>query len=89
MDDWSVYLVMDREDGGSSPGGIKCFSTRLSFESKSSDISRFMFFIGDVLNNFGTFLSKIFCTLLFGSHGGKFYFSETKFAAVILFMWSF
>ena len=38
-----MHLVMDREVSGSNPGGGKCFSTRLSFESRPSDISRFMF----------------------------------------------
>ena len=25
MDEWSVHLVMDREDIGSNPGGVNCF----------------------------------------------------------------
>ena len=40
-----VHKVMKREVNGSNPGGVKCFSTRLSFESNSSDISRLMFTI--------------------------------------------
>ena len=46
----SVHQVKDREISGSNPDGVKCFSTRLSFESNSSDISRFMFKI-----RFGSF----------------------------------
>ena len=45
MDELAVQLVMDREVSRSNPGGVKCFSTRLSFESNSSDISRFMFIL--------------------------------------------
>ena len=33
---------MDREVNGSNSGGVKYFSTRPSFESNASDISRFM-----------------------------------------------
>ena len=43
IEEWAVHMVMYREGRGSKPGGVKCFSTRLSFESNSSDISRFMF----------------------------------------------
>ena len=38
---------MKQEVKVSNPGGVKCFSTRLSFESCSSDISRFMFVMGE------------------------------------------
>ena len=41
----AVRMVMKREVNGSNPGGVKCFSTHMSFESNSSDISRFMFLI--------------------------------------------
>ena len=43
MDEWGVNLVMDQVVSGSNPGEFKCFSTRLSFESNSFAISRFMF----------------------------------------------
>ena len=33
----------EREVNGSKHGGVKCFFIRLSFESNSSDISRFLF----------------------------------------------
>ena len=38
-----VQLVMKEEGNESNPGGLKCFSTRLSIESISSDINWFMF----------------------------------------------
>ena len=37
-----MHPVMDREVNGSNPGGVKCFSTLLSFGSNSSDISWFI-----------------------------------------------
>ena len=37
-----MHRVKKREFNGSNPGGVKCFLSRLSFESNSSDISRFM-----------------------------------------------
>ena len=40
---WVVHLVMDLEVNGSNPDGVKYYSSRLSFESNSSDISGFMF----------------------------------------------
>ena len=40
----AVHMVMKREVNGSNPGGVKLFSTRLSFESNLSDMSRFMLF---------------------------------------------
>ena len=38
-----MHMGMDLEVSGSNAGGVKYFSTRLSFESNSSEISRFMF----------------------------------------------
>ena len=43
MDELSVHVVIDREVNGSNPGVVNFFSTRLSCESSSSDICRFMF----------------------------------------------
>ena len=43
IDEWAVHLIMGRDLNGSNPGGVKCFSNRLSFESNSSVISWFMF----------------------------------------------
>ena len=39
----AVHLDQDREVNGSNPGVVKIFSTRLSFESNSSDFSRLIF----------------------------------------------
>ena len=38
-----MHLVMDREVSVSNPAGPNVFSTRLSFESNSSDFSLFVF----------------------------------------------
>ena len=38
-----VQMIMKEEGNGSNPDGVKCFSTRLSIESISSDIIWFMF----------------------------------------------
>ena len=43
VDEWAAHMIMDPEVSGSNLGGVKCFSTRQSFESNSSDISRFIF----------------------------------------------
>ena len=57
---WSERLVMYLEINGSKSSGANFFSTRLSFESNSSDISWFVFFSNQFFN-----LQFFFCQMCF------------------------
>ena len=70
-----MHLVMDPEVNGSNPGGVKCFSISLSFESNSSDIHRFMFIFRGVQISF-------FARSLFNC-------SQTKCVAITLVLFCF
>ena len=74
---------MDRELNGSNPVGVKCFSTRLSFESNSSDISRFILATASLLMTsiLTSFDSNIFLFLIV-----DFFFRTMDFKTVAYFL---
>ena len=66
--EWVVHRVLDREVSGLNTGGVKLFSTSLSFESSSSVISRLIYFQTSLKveswrsNNFSVYQKEFFFT---------------------------